>query len=79
MATLQNVVSLYDNLKQEWTKTPSNLKKCGELLTQLKVKIKLYIILLRKFVFIMNYGVTKTNLTNVVWIPFKCNELSCSS
>ncbi|XP_076169060.1 26S proteasome non-ATPase regulatory subunit 8-like [Ptiloglossa arizonensis] len=37
MAALRNVVSLYTNLKQEWTETPCNLKKCGELLNQLKV------------------------------------------
>ncbi|XP_066601192.1 26S proteasome non-ATPase regulatory subunit 8 [Prorops nasuta] len=37
MAALKDVVSLYQNLKQEWTKTPPNLKKCGELLNTLKV------------------------------------------
>lgn len=37
MAALKDVTSLYQNLKQEWTKTPCNLKKCGELLNQLKV------------------------------------------
>ncbi|XP_051155391.1 26S proteasome non-ATPase regulatory subunit 8 [Leptopilina boulardi] len=37
MAALKDVSSLYQNLKQEWTKTPCNLKKCGELLNQLKV------------------------------------------
>jgi len=38
MAALKDVVSLYQNLKREWTKTPyTNLKKCGELLNQLKV------------------------------------------
>ena len=36
MAALKDVASLYQNLKQEWTKTPCNLKKCGELLSQLK-------------------------------------------
>ncbi|KAL6436530.1 hypothetical protein ACFW04_004776 [Cataglyphis niger] len=37
MAALKDVVSLYQNLKREWTKTPCNLKKCSELLNQLKV------------------------------------------
>lgn len=37
MATLDDVLSLYKNLKDEWTAVPCNLKKCGELLNQLKV------------------------------------------
>ncbi|KAL2728528.1 26S proteasome non-ATPase regulatory subunit 8 [Vespula squamosa] len=37
MAALKDVVSLYQNLKQEWTRTSCNLKKCGKLLNQLKV------------------------------------------
>jgi len=37
MAALEDVVALYQNLKREWTRTPCNLKKCGELLNQLKV------------------------------------------
>ncbi|CAK9815135.1 26S proteasome non-ATPase regulatory subunit 8 (Fragment) [Anthophora plagiata] len=36
MAALKDVVSLYKNLKEEWTVT-CNLKKCGELLNQLKI------------------------------------------
>lgn len=36
MAT-NDVVSLYKQLKKEWSKTPRDLKKCGELLDQLKV------------------------------------------
>lgn len=39
MAALKDVVSLYQNLKQEWGKNPCNLKKCGELLNQLKVRV----------------------------------------
>ncbi|OXU29788.1 hypothetical protein TSAR_006957 [Trichomalopsis sarcophagae] len=39
MATLKAVVSLYENLKQEWTKPNCNLSKCGELLAQLKVAL----------------------------------------
>ena len=37
MANLKEVVSVYQNLTQEWNRKPSNLDKCGELLTQLKV------------------------------------------
>ncbi|XP_011692470.1 PREDICTED: 26S proteasome non-ATPase regulatory subunit 8 isoform X2 [Wasmannia auropunctata] len=37
MAALEDVVALYQNLKREWTRTPCNLKKCGELLNQLKI------------------------------------------
>lgn len=39
MAAMKEIVSLYQNLKQEWTKTPANLSKCSELLNQLKVII----------------------------------------
>lgn len=42
MAALKDVVSLYQNLKREWTRTPCNLKKCGELLNQLKVIYMFY-------------------------------------
>lgn len=37
MAALKDVVPVYKNLKDEWAATPCNLKKCGELLNQLKV------------------------------------------
>lgn len=37
MAALKDVVPVYKNLKEEWAATPCNLKKCGELLNQLKV------------------------------------------
>ena len=37
MAALKDVVSLYQSLKEEWKKSPCNLKKCGEILNQLKV------------------------------------------
>ncbi|XP_011310595.1 26S proteasome non-ATPase regulatory subunit 8 [Fopius arisanus] len=37
MTALNQIITLYQNLKQEWTKTPCNLKKCGDLLNQLKV------------------------------------------
>ncbi|XP_008557390.1 26S proteasome non-ATPase regulatory subunit 8 [Microplitis demolitor] len=37
MAALKEIVSRYQNLKNEWSKQPSNLNKCGELLNQLKV------------------------------------------
>lgn len=39
MAALKDVVSLYQSLKEEWKKTPANLKKCGEILNQLKVSL----------------------------------------
>lgn len=42
MTALKEVVALYQNLKQEWGKTPCNLKKCGELLNQLKVNYNFY-------------------------------------
>jgi 26S proteasome regulatory subunit N12 len=38
MAALKDVVNKAQVLKQEWSKTPCNLKKCGELLNQLKVR-----------------------------------------
>lgn len=38
MAAVNNVVSLYKDLKLEWGKPGKNLKKCGTLLDQLKVK-----------------------------------------
>lgn len=44
MAALKEIVSRYQNLKNEWSKQPSNLNKCGELLNQLKV---IYFILLQ--------------------------------
>ena len=37
MASLKSVFALYENLNKEWSKKPCNLKKCEELLTQLKV------------------------------------------
>lgn len=37
MAALKDVVPIYKNLKEEWAASPCNLKKCGELLNQLKV------------------------------------------
>merc|ERR1712227_175420 len=37
MASLKEVVSLYQVLTQEWNKKPPNLDKCGELLVKLKV------------------------------------------
>lgn len=41
MAALKDVVSVYKNLKEEWAATPCNLKKCGELLNQLKVNYQI--------------------------------------
>lgn len=41
MAALNDIVPVYQNLKREWTKTPCNLKKCGEILDQLKVEKQL--------------------------------------
>ena len=37
MAALDSVVSLYKELKTEWSKATPNLKKCGNYLEQLKV------------------------------------------
>ncbi|XP_011495466.1 PREDICTED: 26S proteasome non-ATPase regulatory subunit 8 isoform X1 [Ceratosolen solmsi marchali] len=39
MAALKDVVSKAQVLKQEWSKTPCNLIKCGELLNQLKIAL----------------------------------------
>ncbi|KAJ8667630.1 hypothetical protein QAD02_009293 [Eretmocerus hayati] len=36
-AALKDVAAKTQVLKQEWTKTPCNLQKCGELLNQLKI------------------------------------------
>lgn len=41
MASLKEIVSMYQNLKREWDKKPSNLDKCGELLGRLKVKAEI--------------------------------------
>lgn len=55
MAALKDVSSLYQNLKQEWTKTPCNLKKCGELLNQLKVCHSIYNVIFHyKYYFMSN-------------------------
>jgi 26S proteasome regulatory subunit N12 len=37
MATLRDVVSMYQVLTQEWNRKPPNLDKCGELLSKLKI------------------------------------------
>ncbi|XP_064599763.1 26S proteasome non-ATPase regulatory subunit 8-like [Liolophura sinensis] len=39
MASLKEIVSMYQNLKREWDKKPSNLDKCGELLGRLKIAL----------------------------------------
>lgn len=39
MATLGNVFQLFKDLKTEFSKGSRDLKKCGDLLEQLKVKI----------------------------------------
>lgn len=39
MASLNQVTTLYGELQKEWAKPAKNLKQCGELLDQLKVKI----------------------------------------
>lgn len=51
MAALKDVVPVYKNLKEEWAATPCNLKKCGELLNQLKV---IYIKYIKLFESIFN-------------------------
>ena len=37
MASLKDIVIMYQSLKREWDKKPQNLDRCGELLTKLKV------------------------------------------
>ncbi|XP_074656852.1 26S proteasome non-ATPase regulatory subunit 8-like [Tubulanus polymorphus] len=39
MASLKQVVSMYQNLTQEWNRKPSNYEKCGVLLKKLKVAL----------------------------------------
>lgn len=39
MASLKEIVMMYQSLKREWDKKPSNLDRCGELLSKLKVLI----------------------------------------
>lgn len=39
MSALNNVVTLYKQLKTEWGASKQNLSKCGQLLAQLKVSI----------------------------------------
>lgn len=39
MASLKEIVIMYQSLKREWDKKPTNLDRCGELLTKLKVKV----------------------------------------
>lgn len=43
MATLGNVFQLFKDLKTEFSKGSRDLKKCGDLLEQLKVKIEVYL------------------------------------
>jgi len=38
MASLKEIVIMYQSLKREWDKKPSNIDRCGELLSKLKVK-----------------------------------------
>ena len=35
--SLREVISMYQNLAEEWNKKPANLDKCGEFLKKLKV------------------------------------------
>lgn len=37
MAALNQVTTLFGELQKEWTKPTRNLKRCGEILDQLKV------------------------------------------
>lgn len=37
MSHLNEVETLYKELNSEWNKKPQNIKKCGQLLDQLKV------------------------------------------
>ncbi|XP_014672971.1 PREDICTED: 26S proteasome non-ATPase regulatory subunit 8-like [Priapulus caudatus] len=39
MAALKEVVTLYQNLTQEWNKKAPNLEKCGQLLAKLKISL----------------------------------------
>merc|ERR1711971_440409 len=39
MASLKEIVVMYQSLKREWDKKPPNLDRCGELLTKLKVAL----------------------------------------
>lgn len=41
MASIKEVVSLYEKLKSEWTKKTPNLEICNQLLTKLKVRTHL--------------------------------------
>lgn len=38
MTSLDSVVSLYEQIKSDWGKPSPNLKKCGALIDQIKVK-----------------------------------------
>lgn len=37
MADTKEIVDLYQTLRQEWSKKPPNLDKCGQILDSLKV------------------------------------------
>lgn len=37
-AEFKGAMNLYQNLSQEWNKKPPNLEKCGNLISQLKVR-----------------------------------------
>lgn len=40
MASLKEIVIMYQSLKREWDKKPPNLDRCGDFLTKLKVCIQ---------------------------------------
>ncbi|KAK3608632.1 hypothetical protein CHS0354_042633 [Potamilus streckersoni] len=39
MASLKEIVIMYQSLKREWDKKPPNLDRCGEILTKLKIAL----------------------------------------
>ncbi|KAK6182498.1 hypothetical protein SNE40_010176 [Patella caerulea] len=39
MASLKEIVVMYQNLKRDWDRKPQNLDKCGETLTKLKIAL----------------------------------------
>ncbi|XP_045185496.1 26S proteasome non-ATPase regulatory subunit 8-like [Mercenaria mercenaria] len=39
MASLKEIVIMYQSLKREWDKKPTNLDRCGELLSKLKIAL----------------------------------------
>ena len=55
MAALQNTITLYKSLTNEWNKVPPNLPKCGDLLVKLKVLLSYHNYILYLYVYLTHH------------------------